>query len=189
MIKRLFLDIDGVLADFIGAAFKAHGKTFNAATYPKGLWNTWEHIGCTEQEFWEFDGYDFWRNLEPYPYAKLLVKCLEDRVFQENICLLTSPSLNAMRINGKRDWIAEHFPAYTKQVLFGSAKHFCAHPTTVLIDDSDKNCEAFSKAGGHYITFPRVWNSAGERDDPATHVVNVFDYFTTGVNWHTAGAA
>lgn len=175
MIERVFLDVDGVLADFIGPALAHHGVIFDPKTYPPGLWDIWKFVGCTEQEFWAFDGFEFWRDLPVYPWAKPLVDGLEQLVGQQNICLLTSPSVNAMCINGKREWIAKHFPAYSKQVLFGSAKQFCAHPSTVLIDDSDGNCKKFMEAGGHVVTFPRVWNAFGERGDPARYVLDRID--------------
>lgn len=181
MIERVFLDMDGVIADFISPSMAFHGSRFDAATYPKREWLIWKVIGCTEQEFWKFDSRDFWANLPVYPWARELVEGLEGRVGQSNICLLTSPSANGVSVDGKRSWIAKHFPAYSRQVLFGSPKHFCAHRSTVLIDDSDANCKAFADAGGHWLTFPRVWNEGGERTNPVRDTLETFDLLTLEV--------
>lgn len=183
MIKTVFLDMDGVLADFITPSMAYHGHAFDAKTYPKKEWLIWKVLGITEADYWKCDSYDLWRNLPVYPWAKSLVKGIEDRVGRDNVCLLTSPSRHPDCIRGKRDWIAEHFHGYVSQTLFGGCKHFCAHPSALLIDDSDANCEKFAKAGGRVITFPRVWNSFGEREDPAAYTLNRLEEMTAVHKW------
>ena len=44
----IFLDMDGVVADFVGAACKVHGKEVEGV----GCWNFFEKWGISEDEFW-----------------------------------------------------------------------------------------------------------------------------------------
>lgn len=172
VIDRLFLDVDGVLADFLTPAVSFHGKTFDPQTYTPALWNTWEFIGCTEDEFWKFDGYEFWRGLQVYEGAKEFVKELE-MMFGKNICLLTSPSRHHDCVRGKKDWINEHFPQFNNRVLFGSAKQFCASSRSLLIDDSDANCEAFEEHGGKAVRLQRAWNKLGHHPNAYWNAIYV----------------
>jgi hypothetical protein len=46
------------------------------------------------------------------------------------------------------------------RVVFTSAKHkLVSGPDCVLVDDSDKHCNAWTAAGGYAILVPRPWNS------------------------------
>lgn len=63
---RIYLDMDGVLCDFVGAACKLHGRDPATVTH----WNFFKDWGMTAEEFWRpihEAGEDFWANLEPYP--------------------------------------------------------------------------------------------------------------------------
>lgn len=174
MIDRLFLDIDGVLADFVSPAMEAHGKPFDVDTYPSGMWAIEDVLGVTPDAFWsKFDGYNFWRGLKVYDGAKAFVEELELTFGSKNICLLTSPSKHHDCIRGKKDWIDEHFPQFKKQVLFGSAKYFCANPSAMLIDDNDNNCDLFEAAGGKAVRVPRPWNKLGHKNDAYWRVIYV----------------
>jgi hypothetical protein len=85
------------------------------------------------------------------------VSAAED-TFGDNVCILTSPCRTAGCTDGKLDWVAKHFPSFQRRVLLGSAKHFCAHPKALLVDDHDENVAEFRRAGGVGLLVPQPWN-------------------------------
>lgn len=172
-LKYCFLDMDGVIADFVKGVCAAHGKE-TPYTKPEsfGIFDMEKLWGISSQEFWKTTEYSgFWRNLEKYEDADELVSFLCSVFGTENICILTSPSESPFCIPEKKAWIGEHFPQFKKQILFGSAKHFLAGPDRVLIDDRDKNIETFINAGGVGWTYSRLWNCLWPfSDDPVNHL-------------------
>lgn len=154
--KRIFIDLDGVLADFIGGAAKFHGKD-PSLVIRYGIEECW---GLTREQLWSPLGYDFWVNLELTQEAHTIVSMCEETVGVSNVCILTSPCHTPGCTDGKRSWVEKHFPQYSKQLLIGSAKHFCASSHSLLIDDSDDKITAFKEAGGRVFLFPRRWNSS-----------------------------
>lgn len=155
MTNRIMLDIDGVLADFIGGAARLHRQDPASVR----TWNFFAQWGLTVSDFWAPLGYDFWANLPLYPEAHEVVERCEKAVGAAKVCLLTSPCETAGCLDGKRDWVRRHFPQFNQRCLIGSAKQFCASPTSLLVDDHDGNCKAFMLAGGSACLFPRLWNA------------------------------
>lgn len=152
----LFFDLDGVLSDFVRGALKFHGRE---DVHPSRVeWGIEAQLGMRPAEFWAPLGYGFWSSLEPYPDGMALLAAAEKLVSPERIALLTSPCDTAGCVDGKRDWVARHLPAYTRRLFVGSAKHLFAAPTKLLIDDNDENCRRFESAGGRTVQPPRPWN-------------------------------
>lgn len=159
---KCLLDIDGVLADFVGGACRAHGRQSpyddadpeTAYSYDvASLWN------MTPGEFWApLDSADFWRGLDLTADGLDILNILERQFKQKNICLLTSPSMSPYSIVGKIQWIREHYPDYAGRCLIGPCKEFCAHRGAILVDDCDANVVRFIEHGGGAILVPRPWN-------------------------------
>jgi hypothetical protein len=64
VITHVFLDLDGVLVDFLGGAMKAHGETIDKII--PGEWWVHKYLGITEEEFWsKITGHQFWAGLLP----------------------------------------------------------------------------------------------------------------------------
>jgi hypothetical protein len=62
----------------------------------------------------------------------------------------------------------------------GSPKFLCAKPDNILIDDSDKNCNSFIKAGGKAILVPQPWNNQYSFKGPKVpYVMAQFDNLKT----------
>lgn len=159
---KVFLDMDGVLVDFVKGALLKHG---HADPYQQaenlGNWDI-DHMCCTSKEerdnYWKSFDYDFWRNLDWMPDGKDILSHIEERFGKENIRIFTAPT-RANRgacIDAKLDWAEEHLPGY--QVMTGRDKGFCASEGILLIDDADHNVEAYQKNGPAYLV-PRLWNS------------------------------
>lgn len=155
-----FLDMDGVIADFVGATCKAHGL---ASPYGNvnchGIFEMEQCWGMTEEKFWEpLATFDFWAKMPKTPEADEIVDLLIKAFGAEQICVLTNPSSYDGCISAKKVWIKENYPMFDKQILFGSNKQFLAGPDRFLVDDRTKNITAFENFGGTGITVPRAWN-------------------------------
>lgn len=154
---KCFLDMDGVIADFVGAACKLHNL---ANPYPQhnGIWDFVEAMNLHPKTFWGPMGREFWANIEPTVEKDMIISMLEHKFGAQNICLLTSPCATDGCIDGKMDWIRKHMPDYKRRVLFGAAKEFVAHHNAVLVDDAEHNVGPFNELGGKGILLARPWN-------------------------------
>jgi len=158
---KVYLDMDGVLADFNLAAHAAHGREDcypgNPSAY--GEWHIEKVWGYTPEEFWApLQRTGFWESIRKTPEADMIVEACLTEVGPGNVAILTSPSLDAFSIPGKRTWISNHFPELTEQMIFTKAKGFVAGPNRILIDDCDRNIDEWSKERGWAIQVPRLWN-------------------------------
>ena len=161
MIKCL-LDMDGVLVNFVKGICAAHNRTdpyeqrHNLGFFDMDkIWQMPAHI------FWEpTRSPEFWANLEPMKNADAIMEIVLDTFGPEQVCLLTAPTADIGNcVAGKHAWVMKHYPDFRKRILFGSAKQFCAHDQSVLVDDKDKNIEVFRKHEGVGVLVPRPWNS------------------------------
>ena len=162
-MMRCLLDLDGVLIDFLSAAHQYHGLPYSYSNYPYEL-GSFANVPPAQgtlstREFWDAFDRNFWVNLPWIQEGHEILRTLEYAFGRENICLLTSPTINPESIIGKIEWIKRELPDYKRRYLVGPAKHFCAGPDTVLVDDTDKNINAFKAGGGQTILVPRPWNS------------------------------
>lgn len=152
--KCIFLDVDGVLADFVAGAFRAHGKYLEPESV---TWDFYKQMGLEPAEFWSVANYDFWRNLMWTPEGPELLKLLED-IAGERIVLLTSPCDTPGSVQGKVDWVKAFMPQYKGRLMVGSAKHLVAGPGKLLVDDHGANVDKFREHGGQAVLVPRPWN-------------------------------
>lgn len=162
---RLFLDLDGVITDFVTAACSLHGfkNPYTGLARGKHLGND-NLCGILNMQPDDFYGrmdYEFWRHLPSGDDAGLILRKLTSYFLVEQVCVLTSPIHTRGCLDGKRDWINDHLPDFRGQYLIGGAKHFCASPNALLIDDMDKNVDKWRRHGGVAILIPRPWNRAG----------------------------
>jgi 5'(3')-deoxyribonucleotidase len=159
-----FLDMDGVIADFVGGASRAHGRE-DPFDYPPGEMQPWDMAGTwgiTDDEFWAPFTVEMWAELEPTPFAQEVLERVERTFDSQHICLLTDPGrYPAVAIPGKLAWMEQHVPAYRRErrYFFGHNKHFCAgYSGNLLIDDHNGNVEEFRKLSSQAFLFPRPWN-------------------------------
>lgn len=160
---RVFIDMDGVLFDFVTATSRAHNRPspyLAARNY--GHWDMAKLWNITPEAFWAPLNYEgFWSNMEPLPYARTLVEtCLK---YTDNICVLSSPSESKYCVPEKRASIKKYFPEFGKNILFGASKQFIAGPNKILVDDYDVNVDKWRGAGGTATLWPQPWNS-GHQD-------------------------
>lgn len=166
MTERCFLDMDGVLANFVEGVCRAHSRPdpyLDATNF--GNFDIEIIWGMSARDFWTpCDGPTFWEDLQPMPDARNIIQAVTKKFGKDNICVLTAPSLSPYCVPGKRKWLKEWFPEL-KDVLFGSAKQFLAHPNSWLVDDQDNNVDSFLLAKGNGILVPRLWNREHKHAD------------------------
>ena len=183
------VDVDEVLCDFVGGAFKAHGidPVEARAKWPANVWSMEQYLDLTEDEFWEpihAMGEEFWINLAVHPWAHGVID-LVARNYDEWF-LATKPSRDPYCYAGKAIWIkrllGDHFDNY----FTVRHKHRLAKPGWTLIDDNPSTVEAFMREGrgyaiqgkppAHGILFPGVGNSLrAHMDDPVAYLRNQID--------------
>ena len=155
------MDLDGVLADFVTAVGAHYQIPIYTDTYPISVgWNLLKavhrYLDISASDFWDGLDYNFWANIQHYVGAKTFLQAVEK--FGE-VYICTSDTLHSDSAKGKVDWITHHFPRYSRRRLIGPCKHILAGPNVILIDDCDKNVDAFREAGGKAILVPRPWNT------------------------------
>lgn len=164
-IQTTFVDMDGVLVDWLGGACRVHGrdrgeiwKKINQEGHHQG-----PHLvfGLSAEEFWGKivdEGPHFWESLELLPWA---VDLLAVASKHSEICILTSPSKNPGCMDGKRNWLWDHFGKEFGSYLIGPQKFHSSRPGSLLVDDHEANVDLFPRYGGEALLVPQPWNRHG----------------------------
>lgn len=162
---KLFLDMDGVLFNFVKGACIAHNRPNPYDNFKnRGIFDMDKIWGMTPQEFWKpLSEPGFFENLELEPNAHSLVNMLYGYFSVDNICILSSPSMGVTCVTEKRNAIYKYFKPLAKNMLFGSAKRFLSgDPNRILIDDREENILDWRAHGGTGILYPQPWNGLCE---------------------------
>lgn len=142
---KVFIDMDGVLADFFGEWAKLDGKKH---------WKDFAHIDDALDLIRKHP--TFWTNLPVLPHAKELVNFVHETFGEYYIC--SKPLEGDPRsATGKRAWLNEHFqsPAPARVLLTADkAKYAMAGGVAnILIDDYPVNIDHWREAGGIGILY------------------------------------
>ena len=164
-IERIFLDMDGVLTDFVSAALSLHGRLDALEHWPEGERDIPKVLNLSRTQYWKLideQGADFWASLKPFSWFGQLVALVKEFA---PMTILTAPSISPSSLEGKVRWMYEHFPKENGRVfnsyLIGRQKHLLAQANRVLIDDSPAHVEEFRSAGGTTIMqFKIGWNTS-----------------------------
>lgn len=143
MIKTIYLDMDGVLCDFMSAVVD---KYIYDPTKNTINWDMLKHMGS-----------EFWANLQwiregERLYAWLYQFCIEQRI---SLCILSSIGYREGKI-GKKQWIEQHMNINPMCIYFvdnNNDKMQFAEKDALLIDDYGRNVARFIQAGGQAIKF------------------------------------
>lgn len=137
MTYSVFIDSDGVIADFDSRAVELLGGR-QIADVPKGaLWATIERSG------------NFFESLALMPGAERLVQYISDNF--EDYSVLTATGYTPKDAAAqKRRWYARHFPNLMVHVVDKSPDKAAmfAGPRAILIDDRAKSIDPWVAAGG-----------------------------------------
>ncbi len=141
MVSRqphLFLDCDGVLADFDAGAKRILGAT--PATFE-------ERHG--KSEFWKrlSRARNFYGELPEMADARELFEAVEHL----KPTILTGLPLGRWATPQKERWAAEHFPGVPIITTMARQKHLHMDPGDVLVDDRENHRQLWEDAGGIFI--------------------------------------
>lgn len=158
---KCYLDMDGVLVNFVKGACKAHRRQ-DPYIDPEnhGMYDMAHLWGMSNTQFWDPFTEEWWESLEPTKEMETIVKRVVEKFGLKSVAVLSSPSSNEYAMPAKKRWLQKYVPDLAKRYSFSPAamKEFAASPNHVLIDDYDKNVAQFDLAGGNSILFPRPWN-------------------------------
>lgn len=135
---HLFLDCDGVLADFDAGARKLLGMSPQAFQAKHGRGEFWKRLARAG---------NFYGDLEEMADAQILfgaVKHLKPTI-------LTGLPLGKWAAPQKERWAAEHFPGVPIITTMAREKHLHMEKGDVLVDDRENHRALWEDAGGVFI--------------------------------------
>jgi len=166
---KVFLDMDGVIADFTAGLCATFNIPFTNHPYsmPHGLWDYVDHVEKKYGVSWAkvsrvCSDPRFWAELPELPGAGSLYR---DLIRHHEVQFLTTPTGDPDAVfDGKRKWLEDRdwaIPHDKRMILLekGETKEQYARPDVVLLDDQDKNIQEFRHGGGLAILVPRPWNN------------------------------
>jgi len=136
--RRLFLDADGVLADFDLAARELLGASPKQYIAEHGRGEFWKRLAKAP---------NFYGTLPEMPDARRLF----DAVRHLGPTILTGLPLGSWAAPQKVEWAAEHFPGVPIITCLAADKHKHMHPGDVLVDDREKHRDAYEAAGVIFV--------------------------------------
>lgn len=154
----IFLDLDGVLANFHSSVLRALGRPHDLQISD---WDLAAALGVSPALFWGVQDADelFWLNIEPYDHCARVVDAVRSTGREVYIC--TSPSRHKNCASHKISWCRQHLGSWTDgRVILVKDKHLLARTGRMLIDDYEINTQRFTGCGGVGMLFPQPWNSA-----------------------------
>ena len=135
---RLFLDADGVLADFDHGAKRLLGMRPKAFIAKHGRGTFWKRLAKAK---------NFYGSLPQMSDAQLLF----DAVKHLKPTILTGLPMGSWAAPQKVEWAAEHFPGVPIITCMARDKHLHMHPGDVLVDDRDKHSAGYEEAGVVFV--------------------------------------
>ena len=168
-MPHLYLDMDGVQADFFGAWAKKHNVSHWKAIHNKE--NEIEQLANSTSE----DVYDFFRNLDPLPGGMAVVKWAQDNKIPYTVLSapLRGPYAEASK-QAKRDWLDQYHPGSSGSAIFTSGKQKYAVKdgvANVLVDDFGPYIQKWTDAGG----IPVKHEDEGEVPAAAEDTINLLE--------------
>jgi len=154
-IKRVFLDIDGILANWSKSACEATGIVYPTDfEFPSQEWLA-SRIGVKQIQK-SCENFEFWSNLEKYPWSDEIVKTVSQSGKEWRF--LTKPMKTSHCFSGKAEWMFRHYPHYWDKlwIVTGSKSATCRNEGDLLIDDFDKNINEWKDAGGSVFHWKEI---------------------------------
>jgi hypothetical protein len=138
LTARLFLDCDGVLADFDAGAARLLKMSPAAFEAGHGRREFWRRIAGAK---------NFYGTLAEMADARLLFDVVEHL----NPTILTGLPLGNWAAPQKIGWAAEHFPGVPIITCMARDKHKHMSPGDVLVDDRENHRAAYEAAGVRFV--------------------------------------
>ena len=152
-MRKIFLDLDGVFADFHRYVEKVCG--FPYAENPEAVWKELDQIPCLFSKLDLLPG-----SLAMFHNIRVIAEEAGIRDYQ--IEFLTALPRRTGRLGtavwDKAEWVYMHISDYHHVNIvdhWSKKKHFC-QPGDILIDDAWRNCLDWTDAGGIAIVHDNV---------------------------------
>ena len=154
-VRRIFLDMDGVLADFL-----------KGVSEELGIKVTNDEAGhrVYDKNKAELTAKHIFRNLEPMSDMWKLLGFVNNLGIHTEVLSAAGSVNREIVVNDKIGWVKEHVHPYwiTTCTFNGSQKAAFAHPKAVLIDDREKSIKQWENAGGIGILHTSAENTIKE---------------------------
>ena len=161
MNNTILIDTDGILTDFVSSAC----HFFNKDVPEDVPYAIWDDLGMLKEDFWDaLSTRKFRLHIEEYTTSDRLLDSLITHFGDtEHIVLCSSPHNHHEVFLGRSVWLQKSAHILSQLYNFNigvalvTSKNLLATDSSILIDDSDINVEAFDGKGA--ILYPRPWNS------------------------------
>lgn len=175
-LSAIYLDMDGVLVDFVGGVFRLYELDPNLRREVKGwdgipsVLSVYSGREISDAVMWQEiakAGAAFWEELAWLPWGReVYMTCAA----KAPTVLMTTPSPDPSSAAGKVTWIHRNMPPGQRFALAGktpkgepgSCKHHMAHPGALLIDDGQHNVDQFTAHHGDALLIPAPWNDSAQ---------------------------
>ena len=137
-MPKLFLDADGVLADFDAGVQALLGMDYDAFVRKRGIGGFWRELAKAP---------DFYARLPEMSDARELFEAVEHL----KPTILTGLPLGKWAAPQKVAWAARHFPGTPIITTMARDKHHHMDPGDVLVDDRENHREAYEAHGVVFI--------------------------------------
>jgi hypothetical protein len=136
--RQLYLDCDGVLADFEGGAATLLGLSPAAYQKKHGIGRFWQQLARAE---------DFYFSLELLPDAMILFEAVRHL----DPIILTGLPLGNWAADQKVRWAAKHFPGTRIITTMARDKRDHGKAGDVLVDDQLRHAHLWEDMGGIFV--------------------------------------
>jgi len=169
--RRIFVDVDGVLADFTGRFLRNYNAR-NGTSLVHDDVTDWDYskvdaFKLRDSQEWEsYLDPEFWLELDPLPWAHDLMAVIECMGIP--FAFLTSLP-NGSALEDRRKWLDRHFrgkdtqfnyPLHpSKRLIEAAQKDLVVGPGDLLIEDSIANVLAARLVGAEAILLAQPWNA------------------------------
>jgi len=135
---KIYLDLDGCLADFDRGFFLKAGEDAHVFEQREGSEKFWKTI---------YSYPTFFSDLPLFSYSLAFWNFLHK--LTPHVTILSAPSkFDTERcVAEKKEWVLKHFPN-NPPALYERRKHIYANPDSILIDDTQAKISEWRKAGG-----------------------------------------
>jgi hypothetical protein len=149
MRRQIFLDCDGVLADFDRGAEAILGAPPGVFEARRGAGEFWKRLARAD---------NFFDGLEPMADAFELYEAVRHK----SPIILTGLPRGRWAEPQKRRWAERHFPGVPVITTLAALKHEHRHPGDVLVDDRDKHRHLWEANGGVFVRHKSAAQSIAE---------------------------
>jgi 5'-nucleotidase len=149
-MKRILVDMDGVLADVYSRFFQLHDEEFGKRLSVQDIAGMKEAEAFPNQLNW-VNSPGFFRTVPVMPGSQSGLKKLNDSY---DIVVISMATEFPHSLNDKQMWLVEHYPFISwKQIIFCGCKDIIQ--ADIMIDDHLKNLDNFN---GETIMFTQPHN-------------------------------